>query len=45
MSLRSVPNDVLIDGAKIDNLPTNTTTSLASKQDTLVSSTNIKTIN
>ena len=33
------------DQAKLDNVPTDTNTSLSAKQDTLVSGTNIKTIN
>ena len=42
---RTVSNERLVDGVKIDNLPANTNASLAGKQDTLVSGTNIKTIN
>lgn len=45
MTLRTVANDRLVDGVKIDNLPANTNAALATKQDTLVSGTNIKTIN
>lgn len=45
MTLRTVANSRLVDGAKLDNLPADTNTSLAGKQATLVSGTNIKTIN
>ncbi len=37
MSLRTIQNDRLVDGAKLDNAPANINTSLAAKQDTLVS--------
>tara|TARA_R110000851_G_scaffold96726_5_gene209806 strand:- start:10465 stop:10602 length:138 start_codon:yes stop_codon:yes gene_type:complete len=43
MTLRTIENFRLIDGDKIDNLPTNINTNLAAKQATLVSGTNIKT--
>lgn len=41
----TIATDRLIDGSKINNLPADTNAALANKQDTLVSGTNIKTIN
>ena len=45
MALRTIANSRLIDWEKLDNLPADVNSSLATKQDTLVSGTNIKTIN
>ena len=45
MTLRTITNGRLVDWEKIDNLPADTNAALAWKQATLVSGTNIKTIN
>lgn len=45
MTLRTIYNDRLVDGLKIDNLPADTIAALLAKQDLLVSWVNIKTIN
>lgn len=45
MTLRTITNGRLVEWEKIDNLPADTNAALAWKQATLVSATNIKTIN
>lgn len=37
MSLRTIQNDRLVDGAKLDNAPADINAELGDKQDTLVS--------
>ena len=45
MTLKTIENFRLIDGDKLDNFPADINASLAAKQATLVSGTNIKTVN